>query len=164
MQGGKMLLRIDDRDPSTADTLESSAHAVTDLAHRSLMAMVEPLPYYRGDDGSLLLRNDGPALARAVTIASALGNSSAHTWLKMPASDDLEMVFGATTLPCVMLGGVPSPDPSHDLGLWARALKQPTVRGLVVGRALLYPPHGDVSAAVDAAATVLSAANSGREA
>jgi hypothetical protein len=34
------------------------------------------------------------------------------------------------------------------------------VRGLVLGRALLYPPHGDVKAAVDAAAMVLRAAQS----
>ena len=34
---------------------------------------------------------------------------------------------------------------------------QPAVRGLVVGRALLYPPDGEVFAAVDAAAGVLRA-------
>jgi hypothetical protein len=32
---------------------------------------------------------------------------------------------------------------------WQRALKLPTVAGMVVGRALLYPPDGDVAAAVD---------------
>jgi hypothetical protein len=164
LQGGKMLLRIDDRDPSTAGTLEGCAQAVTELSRRALMAMVEPLPYDREDDGRLALRKDGPALARAVTIASALGTSSAHTWLKMPSCDDPELVFGATTLPCVVLGGVPSPDPARDLESWGRALRQPTVRGLVVGRALLYPPDGDVKAAVDAAATVLRAAHEGKQA
>jgi hypothetical protein len=34
-------------------------------------------------------------------------------------------------------------------------LLRPQVRGLVVGRTLLYPPDGDVAAAVDAAAGVL---------
>ena len=108
------------------------------------MAMVEPLPYERDADGTLVLRKDAPALARAVTIASGLGTTSAHTWLKMPACDDSETVFGATTLPCVVLGGVPEPDPAADLESWGRTLSQPTVRGLVVGRALLYPPDGDV--------------------
>lgn len=164
LQGGKMLLRMDDRDPSTARTLEGCAQAVTALSDRSLMAMVEPLPYHREDDGGLTLRRDGPALARAVTIASALGTSSAHTRLKMPACDDPEMVFGATTLPCVVLGGVPDPDPAHDLESWGRALMQPTVRGLVVGRALLYPANGDVEAAVGAAAAVLRTAHERREA
>ncbi len=124
------------------------------------MAMVEPLPYHRGDDGALTLRKDTAALARAVTIASALGTTSAHTWLKMPSCDEPETVFGATTLPCVVLGGVPSPDPLKDLESWGRALTQPAVRGLVVGRALLYPPDGLVRGAVDAAAKVLYAAQS----
>lgn len=161
LEGGKMLLRIDDRDPSTAGTLEGCALAVSELAALGLTAMVEPLPYHRDDDGTLTLRKDVPALARAVTIASALGTTSAHTWLKMPACDDPEAVFGATTLPCVVLGGVPSPDPAKDLESWGLALTQPTVRGLVVGRALLYPPDGDVRAAVDAAAKTLRAARDG---
>ena len=158
LEGGKMLLRIDDRDPGTAGTIESCADAVTELAQRGLMAMVEPLPYHRGDDGTLSLQRDAAALARAITIASALGTTSAHTWLKMPSCDEPEIVFGATTLPCVVLGGVPGPDPAADLASWGKALVQPTVRGLVVGRALLYPPDGDVAGAVDTAAKVLRAA------
>lgn len=164
LEGGKMLLRIDDRDPSTAGTLEGCALAVSELAALGLMAMVEPLPYHREDDGSLTLRKDVPALARAVTIASALGTTSARTWLKMPSCEDPQAVFNATTLPCVVLGGVPSPKPADDLESWGAALTQPTVRGLVVGRALLYPPDGDVRSAVDSAATVLRTANSGKEA
>lgn len=159
LEGGKMLLRIDDRDASTAGTLEGCAQAVTELAELGLVAMVEPLPYHRNDDGSLTLLKDAPALARAITIASALGTTSAHTWLKMPSCDEPEVVFASTTLPCVVLGGVPGPDPAADLMSWGRTLVQPTVRGLVVGRALLYPPDGDVRAAVEAAARVLQAAH-----
>ncbi len=159
LEGGKMLLRIDDRDAGTAGTLEGCADAVSELAAQGLLAMVEPLPYHRETDGSLTLLRDVPALARAVSIASGLGNTSAYTWLKMPSCDDPESVFAATTLPCVVLGGVPSPDPAKDLESWGRALMQPTVRGLVVGRALLYPPDGDVRGAVDAAASVLKAAH-----
>ena len=159
LEGGKMLLRIDDRDPSTAGTIEACADAVSELAEAGLIAMVEPLPYHREDDGRLTLLKDTHALARAITVASGLGTTSAHTWLKMPSSDQPEEVFAATTLPCVVLGGVPSADPAHDLESWGRSLVQPTVRGLVVGRALLYPPDGDVRGAVDAAAGVLRVAN-----
>jgi hypothetical protein len=155
LEGGKMLLRIDDHDAGTALTLEACARAVTDLAAHGLMAMVEPLPYGRGVEGALVLQQDAASLSRAVTIASALGNTSAHTWLKLPSCDDPETVFAATTLPCVVLGGVPGPDPAADLASWGRALRAPTVRGLVVGRALLYPPNGDVASAVAAAARVL---------
>src|SRR6478752_6206380 len=148
LDGGKMLLRIDDLDPSTAPTIEACAQAVSELADRGLMAMVEPLPYERAADGTLRLRRDTGSLARAITVAAALGTTSAFTWLKLPSCDDPETVFSATTLPCVVLGGVPGPDPASDLESWGRALRQPSVRGLVVGRALLYPPDGDVASAV----------------
>ena len=110
---------------------------------RGLMAMVEPLPYTRDSAGSPQLLRDAAALARAATVASALGTSSAFTWLKLPACEEPDVVFGATTLPCVVLGGAPGPD---------------VVRGLVVGRSLLHPPDGDAAGAVDAAAKVLRAA------
>jgi len=38
---------------------------------------------------------------------------------------------------------------------WAAALELPNVRGLVVGRSLLYPGNDDVEAAVDAAVALL---------
>jgi hypothetical protein len=159
LEGGKMLLRIDDQDAGTAGTIEACARAVTALAGHGLVAMVEPLPYSRNDSGALVLRRDAASLARAVTVGSALGVTSAHTWLKLPSCDDPRTVFEATTLPCVVLGGVPSGDLDADLASWGRALRQPTVRGLVVGRALLYPPDGDVAAAVAGAAAVLRAAS-----
>jgi hypothetical protein len=158
LEGGKMLLRIDDDDAGTARTIEGCANAVTGLAERGLLAMVEPLPYGRDADGVLALQRDAASLMRAITVASALGTTSAYTWLKLPACDDPAAVFGATTLPCVVLGGVPGPDPEHDLASWSLALHEPAVRGLVVGRALLYPPGGDVAAAVDAAARALRTA------
>jgi hypothetical protein len=158
LDGGKMLLRLDDKDPGTISTIEGCARAVTELAAHGLMAMVEPLPYHREDDGRLTLLKDTRSLARAITVASGLGTSSAYTWLKMPACDDPEAVFASTTLPCVVLGGVPGPNPAADLASWGQALVQPTVRGLVVGRALLYPPDGDVARAVASAASVLVAA------
>ncbi len=158
LEGGKMLLRIDDTDSGTATTIEACARAVSDLAKHELVAMVEPLPYERDADGNLSLRKDAPALSRAVTIASGLGNTSAYTWLKMPACDDFETVFGSTTLPCVVLGGAPGPDPAADLASWGQTLSHPAVRGLVVGRSLLYPPDGDVGSAVHAAAVVLESA------
>ncbi|MFG1642017.1 aldolase [Amycolatopsis sp. NPDC049252] len=156
LDGGKMLLRLVDSDPGTIPTLQSCATAVTELAAYGLVAMVEPLPYTR-EGGKLVLQKDPASLARAVTVASGIGTTSAHTWLKLPSTDSPE-VLGATTLPVVILGGVPSGDPAGDLASWGRTLRHDVVRGLVVGRTLLYPPDGDVGAAVEAAAKVLEAA------
>jgi hypothetical protein len=161
LDGGKMLLRIDDRDPGTLQTLHACSRAVTELAERELVAMVEPLPYRRESDGTLVLQQDAPSLARAVTVASALGTTSAYTWLKMPACDDPDIVYGATTLPCVVLGGVPGPDLAEQVASWGTTLRQPVVRGLVIGRTVLYPDSGDVAGTVDAAAKVLRAATEG---
>ncbi len=157
LDGGKMLLRIDDEDAATATTLQACAQAVSELAERELIAMVEPLPYRRDVSGALVLQRDAAALCRALTVASALGRTSAYTWLKTPACDEPEQVYAATTLPCVVLGGVPGPDFAEQVASWGRTLRQPVVRGLVVGRTVLYPEGGDVFGTVDAAAKVLRA-------
>ena len=47
LEGGKMLLRIDDTDAGTATTIQACAQAVSELAALGLVAMVEPLPYER---------------------------------------------------------------------------------------------------------------------
>lgn len=154
LDGGKMLLRLVDDDPGTVPTLKACADAVTDLARHGVMAMVEPLPYKR-DNGKLTLLKDTLSLARATTVASALGVTSAYTWLKLPAPEDPEAVLNATTLPTVILGGVPSKSVEDDVASWGRALGHQVVRGLVVGRTLLYPPDGDVAGAVESAAKVL---------
>jgi hypothetical protein len=158
LEGGKMLMRIDDDDAATAPTIEACSRAVTDLAKHKLMAMIEPLPYRRDADGKLVLCNDDASLARAMTVASALGVTSAYTWLKTPACDDPDTVYASTTLPCVVLGGLPGPDLQAQVKSWGRTLRQPVVRGLVIGRTVLYPDDGDVAGTVDAAARVLRAA------
>lgn len=157
LDGGKMLLRLVDSDPGTIPTLEACARAVSELAEHGLMAMVEPLPYARDGSGALTRHKDAASLQRAITVASGLGVTSAYTWLKIPAPDEVS-VLDATTLPVLVLGGAPSGDPEADLASWGAALRHDVARGLVVGRSLLYPPDGDVAGAVQAAARVLEAA------
>jgi DhnA family fructose-bisphosphate aldolase class Ia len=148
-QGGKMLLRIDPDDPATAPTLEACGRAVSELGDRGLMAMVEPFISHRVDGR---VRNDlsTEAVIRSATVAAGLGRSSAHTWLKLPVIDDMESVLAATTLPVLLLGGEVAADQETQFATWAKVLGNPQVRGMVVGRSLLYPPDGDVAGAVDA--------------
>lgn len=153
-EAGKMLLRIDPNDPSTVATLESCARAVTDLARRGLMAMVEPFIAHRIDGR---VRNDlsPEAVIRSITVAAGLGSTSAYTWLKLPVVDDMERVMAASTLPALLLGGEVPDDPEQAFQRWHKALRLPTVKGLVVGRSLLFPPDDDVAAAVDTAVSLL---------
>lgn len=154
LDGGKMLTRICLDDPSTVVTLEASAHAVTELASHRLMAMVEPfMSTLDGGRAKNLLDPDNTI--KSIHIAAGLGATSAHTWLKLPVVDELPRVMEATTMPTLLLGGDPQGDPQETYASWGKALQLPAVRGLVVGRALLYPPDGEVAAAVDIAAELV---------
>jgi len=148
--GGKMLFRIDPDDPATPRTMEACARAVSALAERGLMAMVEPFISYRSDGR---VRNDlsPEAVIRSITVAAGLGTTSAYTWLKLPVVDDMERVMAASTLPALLLGGEVSADQGAAFEGWRKALQIPSVHGLVIGRSLLYPPDDDVAAAVEGA-------------
>ena len=152
--GGKMLTRIDPADPGTVATLEASGRAVSELAAHKVMAMVEPFQSRRVD-GRVVNDLSAAAVVRSVAIAGGLGVTSAYTWLKLPVVDDMATVMAATTLPSLLLGGDPSGHPDETYAKWRGALALPGVRGLVVGRALLYPPDGDVGGAVDAAVALV---------
>jgi hypothetical protein len=152
--GGKMLTRIDLADAATAATLEACGHAISELAACGAMAMVEPFLSSRVD-GRVVNDLTPDAVTRSVAIASGLGVTSAYTWLKLPVVDDMARVMAGTTLPALLLGGDPAGHPGQTYAKWGEALAVPGVRGLVVGRALLYPPDGDVAGAVDAAVSLV---------
>jgi DhnA family fructose-bisphosphate aldolase class Ia len=155
LDGAKMLLRIEDTDPGVARTIEACAQAVTELADRDLIAMLEPLPYEITAKGKAKLVKDNKKLIRATAIAAGMGATSAYTWLKLPAWSDIAAAAAVSTLPVLILGGDPGDNWDAAFADWARALEQPTVRGLVIGRALLFPPDGDVASAVQRAAAIV---------
>ncbi len=155
LDGGKTLVRIEDTDAGVARTLEMVAALSTELADRKLMNMIEPLPYLIDENGRARLDSSTERLIKVVAIASGLGSSSAYTWLKLPASPDMDKVAGATTMPIVMLGGDPGADAARTFAGWQAAMAEPNVRGLVAGRALVYPEDGDVEGAVSAAAAIV---------
>ena len=157
LDGGKMLTRINYADPGSASTLKSSAEAIDSLSERGLNAMIEPF-ISRWEDGRIVNDLSEEAVIRSICIAQALGRSSAHTWLKLPCVSEpasMRRVMASTSLPSLILGGEVSADPEATRASWAAALELPGVRGLVVGRSLLYPRHDDVEAAVDAAVALL---------
>lgn len=155
LDGGKTLLRIEDTDPGVARTLEMVAAVSSELADRKLMNMIEPLPYVIDPDGRARLDSSTERLIKVVAIASGLGSSSAYTWLKLPASPEMDKVAATTTMPIVMLGGDPGANAPQTFAGWQAAMAEPNVRGLVAGRALVYPEDGDVEGAVSAAAAIV---------
>ncbi|MGW4024487.1 Cgl0159 family (beta/alpha)8-fold protein [Streptomyces sp. NPDC005009] len=153
---GKLLVRIDYDDPGSLATLESAARAIDAMAGHRLPVFVEPFISRRVDGR---VRNDlsAEAVTRSIAIASGLGGTSAYTWLKLPVTDDVDdmpEVLQASTLPVVLLGGEVG-DQEAAYERWGKALRLPTVQGMVVGRSLLYPAEGSVETAVDTAVGLL---------
>ncbi|MFD3838995.1 deoxyribose-phosphate aldolase [Streptomyces sp. NPDC058642] len=153
---GKLLLRIDHDDPGSLTTLESTARAIDDMAAHRLPLFVEPF-LSRRLGGSVVNDLSPEAVTRSIAIASGLGGTSAYTWLKLPVThdpDDMAEVLEASTLPAVLLGGeVDDQEAAYER--WRKALRLPTVQGMVVGRSLLYPAEGSVETAVDTAVGLL---------
>ena len=150
----KMLTRIDYDDPGTVATLQACADAVSGLNRAELVAMVEPF-ISRRVEGKVVNDLSPEAVVKSIHIAQGLGAASAYTWMKLPVVEEMERVMDATTLPTLLLGGDPAGAPDDTYASWQRALALPSVRGLIVGRALLYPADGDVAAAVDTAVSLV---------
>ena len=153
-EGAKMLLRIDLEDPGTVATLERCGKAVTELNRAELIAMVEPFMSSRFS-GKIINDLSADAVIKSVHIAQGLGASSAYTWMKLPVVHEMERVMDATTLPTLLLGGDPDSAPDETYAAWQAALALPSVRGLVVGRTMLYPSDDDVARAVDTAVSLV---------
>ena len=153
-EGAKMLLRIDLEDPGTVATLEQCGKAVTELNRAELIAMVEPFMSSRFS-GKIINDLSADAVIKSVHIAQGLGASSAYTWMKLPVVHEMERVMDATTLPTLLLGGDPDSAPDETYAAWQAALALPSVRGLVVGRTMLYPSDDDVAKAVDTAVSLV---------
>ena len=153
-EGAKMLLRVDLEDPGTVATLERCGQAVTELNRAKLIAMVEPFMSSRFG-GKIVNDLSADAVIKSVHIAQGLGASSAYTWLKLPVVHEMERVMDATTLPTLLLGGDPDSAPDETYAAWQAALALPSVRGLVVGRTMLYPADDDVAKAVDTATSIV---------
>jgi DhnA family fructose-bisphosphate aldolase class Ia len=146
----KMLNRVNLGDAGTVKMLEATHHAVNQAATAKLPIMLEPF-MSEWVNGSI--RNDlsTDAVINSIGIASALGNTSAYTWMKLPVVENMARVMESTTLPTLLLGGDPVGDPKEIFDSWQKALELPGIRGLVVGRSLLYPQDGNVASAIDTA-------------
>ena len=155
LDGVKTLLRIDETDPGVARTIEMVAQVTTQLADLELVSMIEPLPYMKNADGRAILDPSEEKLIKVVSIASALGSSSAFTWLKIPAPANPEKVAAATSCPILLLGGDPGSNWEEVFAKWEVALKVPNIRGLVPGRALLFGEDLSVEEAVTRAAKMV---------
>ena len=150
LDGGKLLLRLCDDEPGSLKTLVMASQAIRELTSLGLPAFLEPLPVTRAASGYQVSRDAGE-LARIVGVASALGDSSRHLWLKLPYCDGFQSVARSTTLPILLLGGEAAEDPAIFLREVAAGLGAGSnVRGAMAGRNVLYPGEHDPLAIAEA--------------
>ena len=140
LDGGKTLLRIDPTDPGVA------AHPGAGRPRRHRSSPTRASWPWSSRFRTARAPTEGSSSTRPRTRSSApsrspaaSGSSSAHTWLKVPATADPARVAAATTCPILLLGGDAGRTHERVFGAWERALAVPNIRGLVPGRALLYP-------------------------
>ncbi len=150
----KTLTRINFHDAGTAETLMATAHAVNDAVAAGMPIMLEPFISER-IEGKLENILTPEAVIQSIAIVSALGGSSAYTWLKIPYVADMARVMESTTLPTLILGGDRPGDMESLYAEWADALTLNGVRGLVVGRSLLYPSAGTTADAIQRAVEIV---------
>lgn len=130
LDAGKLLLKVDFNDPRSGKTLQYCAEALGALGVAGIPAFVEPLT----------TTMDLASLVRLVGIASGLGTTSQQRWLKLPMIQDFGPLLEATTCPVLLLGGS-QPGTPEDLARQIRRCRAagPQVRGVMIGRGLLYP-------------------------
>jgi DhnA family fructose-bisphosphate aldolase class Ia len=155
MDGAKLLLRVDDREPASLKTMLACAQAINEANTLALAMFLEPLPVTRTEKGYVVVKT-AEALARLAGVASALGDSSRYLWLKLPHCESYETVARATTLPILLLGGESAGDPAPFLRQLGSAMEAgPNVRGALVGRNVLYPGQEDPLAMAQAAGGIV---------
>lgn len=152
LDGGKLMFRLDSDSPDAARTILACSQAVTELAREGLPAFLEPLPVYRTEKGwSVSMTPE--ALIPVVSVAQALGETSAFTWLKLPMVPNFDAVALSTTLPILVLGGEAHGDALRLLQDVARVMSSgASVRGVLMGRNILFCGDADplgVARAVD---------------
>jgi hypothetical protein len=155
LDGAKLLLRVDEREPASLHTLRACARAINESNVRGLPMFLEPLPVTKTEKGYVVVKT-AEALARLAGVASALGDSSRYLWLKLPHCEGYQTVARATTLPILLLGGESAGDPAPFLRQLASAMAAgPNVRGALVGRNVLYPGDEDPLAMAEAAGGIV---------
>lgn len=141
--GGKMLWRLDARDPAAGRTMLACAAAMNDLRLHRLPVFLEPLGVAKRGESYEVMR-DAATLVRQCGIAAGMGESSGNVWLKLPYGEDFARVGRSTTLPILLLGGPAREDPIDMVRDFAAGLAaSPRVRGAVIGRNLLFPDGQD---------------------
>ena len=143
LDGAKMMFRLDPNSPDSGKTIMYCAQAVNECVDLGIPVFIEALWVEKTEEGYKAVKR-AEELAKVVGVASALGKTSAYTWLKIPYCDNFEIVARTTTLPILMLGGASRGDPTPVIEEFVNGMRAGSnVRGALVGRNVHHPGKDD---------------------
>jgi hypothetical protein len=146
--GALIRLRLNLDDPVSARVVERSARAVDDLANHRLLTLLEP-SFAKVVDGRVVDDFSADALIRAIAVSTSLGRTSRNMWLSLPVVSGLDRVVRSTTVPTLVRADSVTGSIDTVAETLARAVGVPGVYGVILGTSALFPPDGDVEAAVN---------------
>ncbi len=146
LDGAKLMLRLTapaEKDNLCLETQQAIAQMINELGELGIPAFLEVLMVERRE-GRYRTVKEANALIKVVGVATALGYTSAGTWLKLPYCEGYERVARATTCPILMLGGEATGRPVEIVRDFSKGmLAGANVRGALVGRNVTFPGNED---------------------
>jgi DhnA family fructose-bisphosphate aldolase class Ia len=143
LDGAKVMFRLGLDDVRSNDCLDYTAKAVNECVHLGVPIFIEAL-MVRQEGGKWKASKNADDLVKSIGVATALGETSRLTWLKIPYCDGYDRVARSTTCPILMLGGESRGDPTGTLEEFAAGIRAgKTIRGALVGRNVTYPGPDD---------------------
>ena len=145
------MFRLEENAFGSGKTMYYCAKVIEALNQLGLPAFLESLPV-RKDTTGYPVRKDAESLVKVIGVATAMGDSSLNLWIKIPYCDGYNRVAASTTCPILMLGGASKGNPVSVLKEFEEGLKAGNnVRGILVGRNILFPGPDDPACVAQAA-------------
>ena len=140
LDGAKLMFRLNFDRKDSGLTIDYCAKAISDLNRFDIPVFLEALAV--DEDCKTIKKAED--LVKVIGVATAVGDSSRNIWLKIPYCEDFEKVAKATTCPILMLGGEAKEDLTPLFREFFQGMKAgENVRGVLVGRNILYPADYD---------------------
>ncbi len=150
IDGAKLMFRLDPESEDSGKTIKYCADAINELSDYGITVFLEALAV-EGKEKGYKTKKNAEDIVKVVGIATALGKTSRYTWLKIPYSENYEIVAKATTCPILMLGGASKGDPTPVMEEFVKGMKAgKNVRGVLVGRNVIFPGKDDPRAVAGA--------------
>lgn len=146
LDAGKLMFRLDLNSVDAGKTLAYSAEAVRECGELGIPVFVEALAG-KFENGKWSACQAVDDMVKVVGVATALGDTTTHVWLKLNYTEGYEKVARATTCPILMLGGPSKGNPTYSMEEFEKGMKAgANVRGALCGRNILYPGDDDPQA------------------